>query len=70
MGDIVGRLFRGIRRHPCRRYSYLGGGLLTLTPMMCARMLSLRIAAQAEPILAGPASVSSERVIAAIAHAG
>lgn len=29
-----------IRRHPCRRYSYLGGSLLTLTPMMCARMLS------------------------------
>ena len=40
MGDIVGRLFPRIRRHPCRRYSYLGGGLLTLTPMMCARMLS------------------------------
>ncbi len=40
MGDIVGRLFREFAVTPCRRYSYLGGGLLTLTPMMCARMLS------------------------------
>ncbi len=40
MGDIVGRLFREVCRHPGGSYSYLGGGVADLTPMMCARMLS------------------------------
>ncbi len=42
-----------IRRHPCRRYSYLGGGLPDPDADDVRPHVKPRIAAQAEPILAG-----------------
>ena len=53
MGDIVGRLFREFAITLAVAILISAVVSLTLTPMMCARMLQPRIAAQAKPLLAG-----------------
>ncbi len=52
MGDIVGRLFREFAVTLAVAILISAVVSLTLTPMMCARMLSHASPAQAKPLLA------------------
>ena len=49
MGGILGRLLHEFARHHHRRGADLGFVSLTLTPMMCSRILQARTAPSARP---------------------
>ena len=59
MGDIVGRLFREFAVTLSVTILVSAVVSLTLTPMMCAKLLQHTAGARAEPLLPAPRSASS-----------